>query len=179
MIQGSQIERLISPLIWASTSVPRLSSSTKYYQTGPRSSFYLSNAQTPFTCYACHDITPEMRFFDLERRRNALSHPFPPRHISPSPLLPILLILHLPPIPLHWLIPTRLLNRRPKRRLPSIQLPTTGTRPSFQSLANSNGLIAPEALPHIYHATLALAVACFELLAFGGHRVEEGRAEAV
>ncbi len=119
---------------------------------------------------------PLRRDFQPETPTNAHLNPFPHNH---STLLPILLILHLPPIPLDWLIPTRLLNRSPKRRLPSIQLAATGTRSSFQLLAHSNGLVAPETLPHIDHAALALAVALLELLAFGGHRIEEGLSKAV
>lgn len=91
--------------------------------------------------------------------------------------LPKLLILHLPPIPRLWLIPTRLLDAT-KRRLPSIQLPTLLLR-HISQLPHRNRLVSAEALAHIDHAALALAVSLLKLLALRGQGVEERGSQAV
>ena len=98
--------------------------------------------------------------------------------IIPHKLLPLLILPPLPPI--RPSRPHTLKTARTRIQLAPttrhlITLPTS----RLQFLRVGNGLVAPEALPHVDHAALALAIAVFELLALGGQGVGEGRAEAV
>lgn len=91
---------------------------------------------------------------------------------------PIVPRIHFPLVPLR----RRLLRPRlgiliaaPPRVQHALRLPTT----RLQLRRDRDGLVAPEALAHINHALLALAVAALQLLALSGERVGEWRAQAV
>jgi len=93
--------------------------------------------------------------------------------------LPILLILGLPPIPRLWFLTGGLLDGAAKRRATGIQLAARLLRLRVQLLAHGDGLVAAEALAHVDHPALALAVAPLELLALRRQRVDERRPQAV
>lgn len=83
----------------------------------------------------------------------------------------------------HLILPRRVLAIRgldiPKGALSTVELMTRIVCASLNLGAGGNGLVSPEALAHVNHAALALAVALFELLAPGRERVDERGAQAV
>lgn len=96
-------------------------------------------------------------------------------------LQPVLFILNLPPIRRNRLITIRLLETTRKRRPPRVKLVSLVAARALRALHGlvRNGRVAAEALAHVDHAALALAVALFQLLALQRECVDEGLAQAV